>query len=46
MTTTKQVKVISDFVISFLTRVGVDTELWSSEDNMKEFKVLFKKKKN
>ena len=45
MTTTKQVKVISEFVVSFLTRIGADTEIWSSDANMKDFKALFKTKK-
>ena len=45
MTTTKQVKVISEFVVSFLTRIGADTDLWSSDANMKDFKTLFKTKK-
>ena len=44
MSTTKQVKTISKFVVSFLERIGADPELWTTDSNMKQFKALFKTK--
>ena len=44
MSTTKQVKTISKFVVSFLERIGADPELWTTDTNMKQFKSLFKTK--
>ena len=44
MSTAKQVKNISKFVVLFLERIGADPALWSTDANMKQFKALFKTK--
>jgi hypothetical protein len=42
----KQINIINEFIVSFLEKIGADTNLWNSDENMKNFMSLFKKTKD